>query len=418
MSDRMPREVSADLIRTIAQPGSGPRVVVSGNSAVPWALLTLLDTALPRYRLFMLNAPTGIPTRPGIVHETPFVGPGMRGLPSVRYLPSRLSQVPNLFRTSTPPDVVCLHTSMPSAGKVSLGIEVNLLPAAIEAAHARGAVVLAQANPLMPFTFGDAEIPVADIDAFLWAEQKLPDSSHAAGRPSRAQTEELSRLGSVVSDRIVDGAILQLGIGRVPDAVLPGLLGRRGLGIWSEMISDGVMALDQAGALSADRPLVASFAVGSAEFYAWVDHHESLRLLRTETTNDPALIARNAGMVSINTALQVDLFGQANASRIRGRIHSGFGGQIDFIEGALHAPGGQALMALQSWHPKADASTIVPLIDEPVTSFQHTAVITEQGVAEIWGNDEQTQAHELIERAAHPCVRGELWEEARALGLA
>ena len=140
--------------------------------------------------------------------------------------------------------------------------------------------------------------------------------------------------------------------------------------------------------------------------------------MRTETANDPGRIASNPGMTSINTALQVDLFGQANASRINARIHSGFGGQTDFIVGALHSRGGQALMALRSWHPKADCSTIVPMVDEPVTSFQVTAVLTEQGAAELAGHDERTQARHLIEHAAHPRVREELWEEAVALGLA
>nr|WP_238338131.1 acetyl-CoA hydrolase/transferase C-terminal domain-containing protein [Pedococcus badiiscoriae] len=407
------------MVRAVGQTaGPAPRVVVSGNAAVPWDLLTLVDTSLEQYRLFMLNAPAGIPTRAGIVHETPFVGPGMRRLTSLRYIPSRLSQVPHLFTTATPPDVVCLHTSAPSGSNVSLGVEVNILPAAIEAARARGALVLAQLNPAMPYTYGDAEIPLSSIDAALWVDQPLGDTPRTLQGHGPPQTGALAQLGRVVSDRVRDGSVLQLGIGRVPDAVLPGLLERRGLGIWSEMISDGVMTLDQTGALSTGRSIVASFVMGSAQLYKWADHNERLRLLRTETTNDPALIARNTAMVSINTALQVDLFGQANASRIAGRIHSGFGGQIDFIEGALHAEGGQALMALQSWHPTADTSTIIAMIDEPVTSFQHTAVITEQGVAEIWGNDEQAQARELIEQAAHPSVRAELWEEARALGLA
>jgi acyl-CoA hydrolase len=122
-------------------------------------------------------------------------------------------------------------------------------------------------------------------------------------------------------------------------------------------------------------------------------------------------------MVSVNTALQVDLFGQANASRIGARIHSGFGGQTDFIVGALHSPGGQAIIALRSWHPKADVSTIVPLVDEPVTSFQMSAVVTEQGVAQVFGLDQSEQARQLIENAAHPSVRDELREEAAALGL-
>ncbi len=412
------RELSAALLRRMRESlPPDPRIVVSGNGAVPWELLGMLDAELPGYRLFMLNAPRGIPCRPGVVLETPFVGPGMRKRPGLAYFPSRLSQVPDLFAGPLPPDVVCLHTSTPVGGRVSLGIEVNILPAAIEAARDRGALVLAQTNREMPYTYGDAEIDVSSIDALLQADRPL-GSVGEARTPSDEVPEALRRLGGIVSDRIADGSVLQLGIGRVPDAVLPGLLRRQGLGVWSEMISDGVMALDRAGALATHADIVSSFMLGSSELYQWADRNERLRLARTETTNDPALIAQNAQMVSINTALQVDLFGQANASRIGGRIHSGFGGQTDFITGALHAPLGQALMALQSWHPKADVSSIVPLIDEPVTSFQHTAVITEHGVAEIWGNSERAQAEQLIKHAAHPSVREELWEEARALGLA
>lgn len=140
-------------------------------------------------------------------------------------------------------------------------------------------------------------------------------------------------------------------------------------------------------------------------------------MLRTERANDPALIARQRMMTSINTALEVDLFAQANASRINARIHSGTGGQTDFIVGALHSPGGQAMIALRSWHPKADVSTIVPLLDEPVTSVQQSAVVTEHGTALIWGHSEQDQASALIDHCAHPRVRDELWEEAHHLGL-
>jgi acyl-CoA hydrolase len=184
------------------------------------------------------------------------------------------------------------------------------------------------------------------------------------------------------------------------------------------MFSDGILPLEREGALDPDTPLTASFLFGSDELYRWVDRNPRVLMLRTETTNAPALIARNPLMVSVNTALQVDLFAQANASRIKARIFSGFGGQTDFIVGAVHSAGGQSFMALRSWHPKADVSTIIPLVDEPVTSFQPTAVITEQGVADIWGQDERSQARHLIEHAAHPRVREELWEEAHALGLA
>ena len=411
------RELSSVHLSSIcAALPSRARVVVGGNGGVPSRLLAEIDSRLEDYRLFMLNAPRGIPCRQGVVHETPFVGAGMRRQPGLSYVPCRLSQVPRLFEGPLPPDLVLVRTTPPSAGRVSLGIEVNILPAAIEAARRRGALVLAETDPGMPYTFGDGELDVEGIDGFVGTDVPL---GHGGTAPAPASlSPDLARLGRIVSDRIPDGAVLQMGIGRVPDAVLPGLLDRRGLGVWSEMVSDGVMALDESGALSSDQPLVSSFAVGSPALYAWADRNEQLRMLRTETTNDASLIARHERMVSINTALQVDLFGQANASRIDGRIHSGFGGQTDFVYGALHAPGGQALMALQSWHPKADVSSIIALIDEPVTSFQHSAVITEQGVAEIWGHDERTQAAHLIDHAAHPRVRDELSEEARALGLA
>jgi acyl-CoA hydrolase len=184
------------------------------------------------------------------------------------------------------------------------------------------------------------------------------------------------------------------------------------------MFSDGVLALDRQGCFDPEIPLTASFLFGSRELYDFVHLNRRVRMLRTERTNDPGQIARQPQMTSVNAALQVDLFAQANASRINGRIYSGFGGSTDFIVGALHSRGGQAFIALPSWHPKANCSTIVPLIDEPVTSFQHSAVVTENGVAQVFGNSESAQARELIEHAAHPDVREELWEEAIALGKA
>jgi acyl-CoA hydrolase len=317
-----------------------------------------------------------------------------------------------LFATTLPPDVVCITVAPAFEGKLSLGTEVNVLPAAIAACRARGGLVIAQVNREMPWTYGDGVLDPDDIDYAYEADEQLAEPT------TPVPDDAARRIGELVAARIGDGATLQLGIGMVPDATLPGLAERRGLRVWSEMFSDGVLALDDAGALDPQATLTASFLYGSRKLNAWVDRNPRVQVLRTETTNAPARIAANRAMTSINTALQVDLFGQANASRIQARIHSGFGGQTDFIVGALHSTGGQALMALRSWHPKADVSTIVALVDEPVTSFQHTAVVTEQGVAEVFGHDERTQAEHLIEQAAHPRVREELWEEAVALGLA
>jgi len=289
---------------------------------------------------------------------------------------------------------------------------VNVLPAAIEEVRRRGGLVLAQMNSQMPYTFGDAVLPLDMIDHSIEVDVPLPS-------PGQLVVDDASRvIGKRIAQRIPDGAVLQTGIGAVPDATLTELTGHRGLSIWTEMFSDGVLALDRAGALDPTAHVTGSFVFGSSELYSWIHRNERVRLLRTEKTNDPALIKLNNAMVSVNSALQVDLFGQANASRIGRRIYSGIGGQSDFVVGAMHAPGGQALVALRSWHPRADCSTIIPLVDEPVTSFQMTAVVTEQGIAEVFGCDQRTQAHNLITHAAHPRVREELWEEAQALHLA
>lgn len=392
------------------------RVIMSGNQAVPWQLLKILDETLPSYRLSGLNAPQGLPRRDGVTYETSFVGAGMRGSARLIYIPARLSMVPILFGTTRKPDVLLLHTSAPRNGKVSLGIEVNILPAAIEACKKHGGLVLAQMNKQMPYTFGDGEYDLDIFDGIYEVDEPLPSPPARSGQAPDA-ADSAARIGERVSSRVQNGATMQLGIGEVPDAVLSGLTHRKNLGVWSEMFSDGVLSLLSAGALDPDRKIVSSFAFGSQELYEWMNGNEQIRMLRTETTNAPTEISQQPGMTSVNTALQVDLFAQANASRIGARIFSGFGGQTDFIVGALHAPGGQAIMALRSWHPKAQVSTIVGMLSEPTTSFQPTAVVTEQGTAEIFGYDEKRQAAQLIEQAAHPNAREHLWYEARRLGL-
>jgi acyl-CoA hydrolase len=392
----------------------GPRVVVAGNHSVPWQALRLLDEALPAYRLFVLNAPEGLPDRDGVIYETPFVGAGMRDSPRLRYVPARLSMVPILFSTTRVPDVVVLHVSAPRDGTVSMGAEVNILPAAVEAVRARGGLVLAQVNRHMPYTYGDGVLALQEIDLALEVDEPL--SSPSVRPPDDTSAE----IGRRVAELVRHGATLQLGIGGVPDATLASLTDRQSLKIWTEMISDGILALDRAGALDPDAPLTTSFLFGSQDLYAWVDGNPRLRVLRTETTNDPAMIARQRKMTSINTALQVDLFAQANASRRPdrpGRVYSGFGGQTDFIVGALHSAGGQAIIALPSMHPRAAVSTVVPLVDAPATSFQHSHIVSEQGTAAVWGGDQVQQARQLIDNVAHPSVREKLLKAAVDLGL-
>jgi acyl-CoA hydrolase len=393
-----------------ALPGT-PRIVLGGNYATPWAALSVLDQAVAAYRLFALNAQAGMPDREGVTLESPFLGPGMRGHERLRYFPCRLSLVPALFNSALLPDVVLVQTSVPAGGTVSLGTEVNILPAAIEAVRSRGGLVIAQLNPHVPYTYGDAELPCDVFDYAIEADAPL------ASPPLRPAAPSSAVIGDRVAALIGDGATLQVGIGAVPDAVLTGLHGRRGLSVWSEMFSDGVLGLAKADALDPGQPVTASFAFGSADLYTWMDHNRDVRMLRTETVNDPARIARCRNMTSVNGALQVDLFAEANATWVGGRVHSGFGGQTDFVVGALHSPGGQAIIALPSWHPKADVSTVVPKLDGPATSFQHSFIVSEQGTAAIWGHDASSQAQQIIDHVAHPSARQQLRAAARTLGL-
>lgn len=401
------------LVTTLAAlPVEQPRVVTSGNAATHLPALTLISSCWESWRLFVLNAPLGIPTRDGIVLETPFLGPGQRDQPGLTYLPTRLSLVPGLFRTTRPPDVVLLHTSLPHEGTLSLGVEVNILPAAVEAARDRGALVIAVLNPHMPYTYGDGVIPVEDVDLALEIPYELP------APPPRRHDATSDTIGERIAALVPTGATIQLGIGAVPDAALRALRSHRGLRIFSEMFSDGVLGLSRSGSLAPGEPVVASFVAGSAELIAWVRRNPLVRLLRTEKTNDPGVIARQPRMTSVNAAMQVDLYAQANASRRPGGgIFSGFGGSTDFIVGALHSVGGQAVIALPSWHAKADVSTVVELVDGPVTSFQHSAFVTDQGTAALHGRSQDDQAAAIIGQAAHPDARPALIDAARSRGL-
>jgi acyl-CoA hydrolase len=306
--------------RLAALHGAMPRVVAGGNGATPWRLLQLVDEAVPSYRLFVLNAAAGVPKREGVEFETPFIGPGMRGVPGLQNLPCRLSLVPALLRTTTAPDVVLVTVSAPRDGTVSLGVQVNILPAAIETAHTRGGLVIAQINRSMPYTYGDAVLDVEDIDFAIEIDAPLPEPS------SRPLDDVAHLIAEQVAPLIPPAPTLQLGIGGVPDAVLVALLERTGLRVWSEMISDGVLALECKGSLDRDVPIVTSFAIGSGELYRWLDGNQRVVFARTERTNNPSVIARQPATTSVNSALQFDLFGQTNASYVKGRTYSGFGG--------------------------------------------------------------------------------------------
>ena len=307
--------------------------------------------------------------------------------------------------------MVLLHVSKVVNGKVSLGVEVNVLPAAIEAVRANGGIVVVQSNPQMPYTYGDSEISLDDVDYLFEVDEKLTVAPHIP------LTETSLQIGAQIAERVRDGSTLQLGIGAIPNAVIEAMQDHKGLRIWTEMFSDGVLGLVRSKAIEPDSTLTASFLFGSRDLYDWVNLNDRVIMKRTEITNDPGLISKKTQMTSINAALQVDLFDQANASYVNGQPYSGFGGSTDFIVGSLHSKGGKSFMALPSWHGKTGNSNIVPRLSEAATSFQHSFVVTEQGVAECFGRTAGEQASNLIEQAAHPDARDYLRDAAAATGL-
>ena len=402
---------SEQLKSVLANLPENPRIIASGNFATPNTLLKAADENISEFRLHMLNAQPGIPDREGITYESAFVGAGMRRHPRLEYIPSRLSLLPIVIRDFARPDAVFIHTSQLRHDTVSLGTEVNILPAAIETARAHGGLVIAQANKQMPYTYGDAQIYESEIDYLVEVDEPL------LTKPETTFAPESLEIGQRIAALIEDNSTLQLGIGAIPDSVLSSLKDRKGLRIWTEMFSDGVLDLYKMGVLDPDILLTASFIFGSQELYEWLHLNRRVQMLRTERTNDPSAIAKQAKMQSINAALQIDLFDQANASHVRGEIYSGFGGSTDFIVGSLHSRGGRSFMALPSWHPKAQISTIVPRLTENITSFQHSFVVTEQGAAACFGRTQSEQALNLITHAAHPDAKEELVAAASELKL-
>jgi len=405
------RVINYEQLKSLLAGYEYPRIVASGNYAPPNTLLKAADESISHFKLNMLNAHPGIPDRDGIEFESAFVGPGMRRSPRLHYIPCRLSMVPILFRDHYRPDIVFIHTSPKRYDTVSLGVEVNILPAAVEAARSRNGIVIAQANKQMPYTYGDAQIYESEIDYLIEVDEPLLEKD--APELSDLQLEIGGRIASLIENH----STLQLGIGGVPDAVLASLKNRKEMRIWTEMFSDGVLDLEKSGILDQEMPINASFLFGSRELYDWVNLNRRIRMRRTEVSNDPSLIARQAKMNSINSALQVDLYDQANATYVRGEVYSGFGGSTDFIVGSLHSRGGQSFIALPSWHPKANVSTIIPRLATPVTSFQHSYVVTEQGVAACFGHPTKEQAFNIIKHAAHPTAKEELEKVAAEMKL-
>ncbi|HNR36666.1 MAG TPA: GNAT family N-acetyltransferase [Candidatus Hydrogenedentes bacterium] len=329
------------------------------------------------------------------------------------YTPIFLSEIPRLFSSGQLPlDAALIHVTPPDEhGLCSFGVSVDI----VKSAAANAKLVIAQVNPRMPRTLGDSFIHVNDIDFLVPVDMPLVEVNWA--KPD----ETTSKIGEFVAALIEDGSTVELGIGRVPHAVLQSLKDKKHLGIHTEMFTDALIDMIEAGVIdgslkTSDKgKVVASFCMGSQRLYDYIDNNPIFAFYPTEYVNDPFVISRQRRMVAVNVALEVDLTGQVCADSLGTKFYSGIGGQVDFNRGAARSDGGKAIIALPSTARNGEVSRIVPFLTPGAgvvtTRGDVHYVVTEFGVAYLHGKNVQERALALIS-IAHPKYREHLLKEA------
>ena len=329
-----------------------------------------------------------------------------------------LSQVPQLLhRRVIPIDVALIQTSMPDEhGFVSLGISVDIVRAAVDNAR----TVICQMNRHMPRTHGDSFIHLDDVEFVVHHDEPLLEYS------TDVPDEVADRIGGYVARLVEDGATIQVGYGRIPNAILSHLRSKEHLGVHTELLSDGIVDLMQHGVIdntrkSIDRnKTVAAFSMGQRETYEFLRDNPAIEFHGVDYTNSPAVIARIHKMTAINTALRIDLTGQATAESLGNTFYSGIGGQADFMRGAVLAPAGKSILVIQSTARNGEVSRIVPSLSEgdgvTLTRGDVHYVVTEYGIAYLHGKNMRERAMELIS-VAHPKFRPWLLREAKGRNL-
>jgi acetyl-CoA hydrolase len=350
-----------------------------------------------------------------------FIGPNVRKAVQegrADYTPNLLSEFPLLFSKGIlPVDVAFVHLSPPDEhGFCSYGVETGLTKTPAESAG----VIIAEVNPNMPRCLGDSFIHVSRLDYVVPVEYPLLELPMTEG----GLTDLHVRIAEHIAELIPHEATMQMGIGAIPDAVLQFLYDKKDLGVHTELFSDSVIDLVEAGVLTNARKtlhpgkIIAGFMLGTRRLYEWADDNPSIELHRTEYINDPFVIAQNRRQVAINSAIEVDLTGQVCADSIGPKLYSGVGGQLDFIYGAARSEGGVPIIALPSTAKGDRLSRIAPLLKHGagvVTTRNHVHyVVTEYGVAQLYGKTIRQRAQALI-NVAHPKFRGELTAAAKEL---
>jgi 4-hydroxybutyrate CoA-transferase len=411
---------------------SGDRLFLTGNVSVPQTVLAALVKRAPELeKVEICSALTVGPAD----HVSPAVEGHLRVnsmfiSANIRkavhegradFTPVLLSEFTLLFKHGhLPLDAALIHVSPPDEhGFCSLGVEVGLTKSPAESAK----LIIAEVNQQMPRTLGDSFIHVSRLDHIIPVDYPISELPMADDGAS----EVVDNIASYIAELIPDGATMQMGIGAIPDAVLKYLFDKRDLGIHTEMFSDGIIDLVDAGVLTNARKslhpgkIVAGFMLGTHRLYDWADDNPLIEMHRTEYVNDPFVIAQNERMVAINSAIEVDLTGQVCADSIGPKLYSGVGGQLDFIYGASRSKGGVPVIALPSTATMRDGtvlSRIVPMLKQGagvVTTRNHVRyIVTEYGVADLYGKTIRQRARALID-VAHPEFRPELEKQAGEL---
>jgi 4-hydroxybutyrate CoA-transferase len=410
--------------RAVETVRSGHRVWVQPGCATPLPLIEALLGRAPALRdveiVHMLTLGAADYTRPEYEgrfrHNGLFIGENVRAAVDAGradYTPICLSEIEKLMCSGEfPLDVAFLQTTPPDDhGYLSLGASIDCtLTAAQCAKH-----VIVEVNDRMPRALGDTFVHVSKVSAIVETSRALLEI------PSVPSTEVQHRIARNVAQLIPDGATLQLGIGGIPNAVLEALYDRQHLAIHSEMCPDGAVPLIEAGVITGERKtlhrgkVIAGFVLGTKRIFDFIDNNPMFEFHPTAYANDPFVIAQNDNMVAINSAIQVDLTGQVCADSIGTNPYSGFGGQLDFIRGAARSKGGKPIIALPSTACKGKVSRIAPMLDPGAGVVTSRAdvhyVVTEFGVAYLWGKNLRQRAEALI-AIAHPKFHDELYEFA------
>ena len=329
------------------------------------------------------------------------------------YTPVFLSDIPRLFSSGQLPlDAALIQVTPPDEnGMCSLGVSVDIVRSAAENAS----LVIAQVNPNMPWTHGTSQVHVFDLDVLVPSDEPILETTYAEA------TEDTRQIAEYVAALVEDGSTIEVGIGRIPHALLSFLAGKQDLGIHTEMITDGIVDLIEAGVITGTRKtldrgkIVASFCLGTRKLYDYIDDNPLFSFQPTEYVNDPFIISQHHKMVAINVALEVDLTGQVCADSIGTKFFSGVGGQVDFNRGAARAHRGKAIIALPSTAKGGSVSRIVTYLSPGAGVVTTRAdvhyVITEYGAAYLHGKSVQERALALIS-VAHPDFRAKLLRDA------